>query len=171
MPTNKGKRNADLEAARGRPKRGVLAVATTATAPRRSVQGVAAPLAPAAVVTGTGGGAATAVTGPAGAAAAAVNTSSRRSGRNTIAVSDAAASITSSAPNPGGSINATSSGHSQPTATSSGQSQPSINTGQNLETFQYSSSEDDSSVFGISAKKTTSYNKGKSNSINSLTAI
>jgi hypothetical protein len=51
------------------------------------------------------------------AAAAAVNTSSRRSGRNTIAVSDAAASTTSCAPNPGGSINATSSGHSQPTAT------------------------------------------------------
>ena len=150
MPTNKGKRNADLEAARGgRPKRGVSAVASTATAPRRSGRGGAAtPLAPAAIAVGTssplpfqqvvtrlwskgsvvkkinavqdesakklppqhimgsglrksppelnavtvstGGGAASAVTGPAGAAAAAVNTSSWRSGRNTIALSDAA---------------------------------------------------------------------------------
>jgi hypothetical protein len=180
MPTNKGKRNADLEAACSCPKRGVLAVATTATLPRRSGQGTA-PTAPAAAVTGTGGAAA-AVTGPAGAAAAAVNTSSWRSGRNTIAVSDAAASTTSSAPNPGGSINATSSGHSQPTATSSGHSQPSINTGHNLDIHHaaslpvpailahdnisvYSSSEDDSSVFVISTKKTTSNNKGKSNPI------
>ncbi len=77
--------------------------------------------------------AAAAVTGPAGAAAAAVKTSSRCSGRNTIAVSDATASTTSSATNPGGSINATSSGHSQPTATSSGHSQPSVNTSQNLD--------------------------------------
>ncbi len=89
----------------------------------------------------TGGGTASAVTGPAGAAAAAVNTSSRHSGRNTIAVSDAAAaaSNTSSAPNPGGSINATSSGHSHPTATSSGHSQPSVNTGQNLDIHDASS--------------------------------
>jgi len=133
----------------------------------------------------TGGGAASAVTGPAGAAAATVNTSSRRSGHNTIAVSDAAAaaaSNTSSALNPGGSINATSSGHSQPTANSSVHSQPSVNTGRNLDIHDassfpvpaitaqdnisvYSSSEDDSSVFVISAKKTTSKIKDKFRSL------
>ena len=57
MPTNKGKRNADLEAAHRRPKRGVLSVATTTTLSRRSGRG-AAPTAPAAAVTGTGGAAA-----------------------------------------------------------------------------------------------------------------
>ena len=117
MPTRrKGTKNADLEPVCRHSKRGVLAIATTTTSPRRSGQG-AAPTAPAAAVTGTGGAAAAAaLTGTVGAAAA-VNTSSRCSGCNTIAVSDAATSITSSAPNPGSSINATSSGHSQPTAT------------------------------------------------------
>jgi hypothetical protein len=171
MPTNTGKRNANLKAAPRRPKRGVLAVATTTILPRRSGRG-ATPTATTADITGTGGAAA-AVTGPAGAAAATVNTSSRRSGRNTIAVSDIATSTTSSSPNQGGSINATSSDHSQPTATSSGHSQPSVNTGQNLDIHAaasfpvpaipaqdnisvYSISEDDSSVFAISTKKTTS---------------
>ena len=113
------------------------------------------------------------------AAAATVNTSSQRSGHNTIAVSDAATSTTSSAPNVGDTTNATSSGHSQPTATSSGHSQPSINTGHNLDTHDaaslpvpailndnisvYISSEDDSSIFTISTK--TSNNQGKSNPI------
>jgi hypothetical protein len=175
MPTRqKEKKNADLEAARRRSKRGVLAIATTTTLPRRSGQGVT-PTAPAADVNGTGGSAA-AATGTVGAAAA-VNTSSRHSGRNTIAVFDAAASTTSSAPNAGGAINSTSSGHSQPTATSSGHSQPSINTGHNLGIHDaaslpvpailahdnisvYSNSEDDSYVFAISTtKKTTSNNQ------------
>jgi len=93
MPTNKGKRNA---AVRRLPERGVLAVATTTTLPRHGGRGTA-PTAPAADVTGTGG-AATADTVTVGAAAATVNTLSLRSGRNTIAVSDAAASTTSNAP-------------------------------------------------------------------------
>jgi len=93
MPTNKGKRNA---AVRRLPERGVLAVATTTTLPRRSGRGTA-PTAPAADVTGTGGAAA-ADTVTVGAAAATVNTLSLRSGQNTIAVSDAAASTTSNAP-------------------------------------------------------------------------
>ena len=169
MPTNTGKRNADLEAACRRPKRGVLAVATTTTLPRRSRRG-AAPTATAADVTGTGGAAA-AVTGNVGDAAAAVNISSRHSGCNIIAVSDVATSTTSSAPNAGSTINAPSSGHSQPTATSSAHSQPSINTGRNQDIHDaaslpvpavednisvYISSEDDSSAFTICTKKTTS---------------
>ena len=181
MPTRqKETKNADLEAARRRSKRGVLAIATTTTSPRRSGQGVA-PTAPAADVNGTGGSAA-AATGTTVGAAAAVNTSSRHSGRNTIAVFDAAASTTSSAPNAGGAINATSSGHSQPTATSSGHSQPSINTGHNLDIHDaaslpvpailahdnisvYSNSEDDSYVFAISTTKKTTSNQGESNPI------
>jgi hypothetical protein len=71
MPTNKGKKTANLEAALalgGRPKRGVMAVTTTTTL-RRSVRGVA-PTAPAAAVTVPGGAA------PAVAAAATDRTSS-----------------------------------------------------------------------------------------------
>ena len=124
MPTNKGKRNA---AVRRLPERGVLAIATTTTLHRRSGRGTA-PTAPAADVTGTGGAAA-ADTGTVGAAAATVNTSSRHSGCNTIAVSDAAASTTSSVPNAGSTINAPSSGP----ARFSGHSQPSINTVRNLD--------------------------------------
>jgi len=71
------------------PERGVLVVATTTTLPRCSGRGTA-PTAPAADVTGTGGAAA-ADTITVGAAAATVNTLSWCSGRNTIAVSDAAA--------------------------------------------------------------------------------
>jgi hypothetical protein len=59
--------------------------------------------------------------------------SSRCSECNNIAVSDVATSTTSSAPNVGSTINATSCGHSQPTATSSDHSHPSINTGRNLD--------------------------------------
>ena len=84
MPTNKGKKKADLEAALGRPKIGVLAVTTTTTL-RHSGQGVAA-TAPAAAVTGTGGAA------PAVAPAATDRTSSWC---NIIAVSYNAASTSS----------------------------------------------------------------------------
>jgi hypothetical protein len=166
MPTFSGKRNASRL-----PKRGVLAVAPTTTLPRRSGRG-ATPTAPAADVIGTGGAAAADTTGTVCAAAATVNTSSRHSGRNTISGIYAAASTTSSAPNAGSTIN----------APSSGPSKPSINTGCNLDIHdaatlpvpailddnisEYSNSEDDSSVFAISTKKTTSNkNQRKSNPI------
>ena len=138
MPTNKGKKKANSEAALalgGRPKRGVMAVTTTTTL-RRSVRGVA-PTAPAAAVTVPGGAA------PAVAAAATDRTSSWC---NTIAGS-----------------------------------RPSINTGHNLNIHDAAtlpvpatilddkcssfSSEDNSSVYFIPTKKTTSKNKGESNPI------
>ena len=106
MPTFSGKRNASRL-----PKRGVLAVASTTTLPRRSRRG-ANPPAPAADVTGTGEAAAADTGTVCAAAATVVNTSSRHSGRNTISGSDAATSTTSSAPNAGSTINAPSSGPS-----------------------------------------------------------
>ena len=154
MPTFSGKRNASRL-----PKRGVLAVASTTTLPRRSGRG-ANPPAPAADVTGTGEAAAADTGTVCAAAATVVNTLSRHSGRNTISGSDATTSTTSSAPNAGSTIN----------APSSGPSKPSINSGRNLDIHdeaslpvpailddnisEYSNSEDDSSVFSISTKKT-----------------
>ena len=138
MPTNKGKKKADLEAALGRPNRGVLAVTTTTTL-RHSGQGVAA-TAPAAAVTGTGGAA------PAVAAAATDRTSSWC---NAIDVSYNAAS-TSSRP----SINT---GHNLDIHDAATLPVPA--TLDDKSSLLNSSSEDDSSVHAIPTKKTTSKNK------------
>ena len=136
MPTFSGKRNASRL-----PKRGVLAVASTTTLPRRSGRG-ANPPAPAADVTGTG-------------EAAAADT-------GTVCAA---------------TINAPSSGPSKPSI---------LNSGRNLDIHdeaslpvpailddnisEYSNSEDDSSVFSISTKKTkkTTSNKNHQQKFNPI---
>ena len=130
MPTNKGKRNATVHRL---PERGVLAVATTTTLPRRSGRGTA-PTAPAADVTGTGEAAA-ADTGT--VCAATINAPSSGPSKPIILNSGRNLDIHDAARLP----------------------VPSIQDTDNIS--EYISSEDDSSMYSMTIKKKTTSKKKK----------
>jgi len=175
MPTNKGKRNAYLEAARsGRPKRGVSSVASTATLPRHSGRGGAAPLDPAAMAVGTSSPLVTRLWSK---GSVVKNINAQDVSAKKLPPKDIRSGLRKFPPE----LNAApvSTGGNAASAVTG----PSVNTGRNLDIVHYasslpvpsitvqvnisvySSSEDDSSVFDISAKKTTSKFKGQPRSL------
>ena len=175
MPTNKGKRKANLEAERGgRPKRGVSSVASTATGPRRSGRGGAAPLDPAAIAVRTSS---TAVTTLWSKGSIVKKINAQDVSAKTLPPQHIMGSGLRKSPPELNAVPVSTEGGAASAVTG-----PSVNTGQNLDIHDassfpvpsitaqdnisvYSSSEDDSSVFDISAKKTTSKIKGQSRSL------